>query len=219
MLSFSIILIRTEDESEQEEIMTSWSSKEKSNEQLEQTQQLQQQLYNEMHPRRKPLHVFFILISVVAALSALNMMIGQIIGLTFGTLGPIQYVLRVYVVLLCVLVILNEMECTKLTRDSFILYWWVTRGPFYAFVGVLGLVENDVNGNENVKGRDAAIGYIVAVAWIMIGVGCLYFVMGVLCGQFLLNRTRDDYKQRCERAKETRRTAETYMADSISNPV
>ena len=218
-LPFFLLHRTADDDEEENEIMNKWSNKEKMNEKDEQREALQEQLHNELHPRRKALHVFFILVSIFAALSALNMCIGQLIGLTFGTLGPIQYVLRVYVILLCVLVILNELEWTKLTRDSTILRWWVTRGVFYAFVGVLGLVENDVNGNENVKGRDAAIGYVVVVAWLMIGCGCLYFTMGVLCLQLVLNRMRDDYKQRCERAKEARRLHETYMTDTASGTV
>lgn len=194
--------------------MSTWSNKEAVNVQQEERTELQQQLYNELHPRRKPLHVFFILVSIVAALSALNMGIGQFLGIAFAQIGPVQYVLRIYVILLCVLVILNELEWTRLTRDSTILSWWVTRGAFYCFIGVLGLEENDVNvydQNQEIHGRDAALGYIKVVAWLMIGCGILYFVMGVLCMQLLLKRMREDYKQRIDRARETRRTTETYM--------
>jgi hypothetical protein len=118
--------------------------------------------------------------------------------------------MRIYVILLCVLAIANESEWTSFTRDSVILNWWPTRGAFYGFIGVLGLEENDVDVYD-AKGRSAALGYIKVVAWLMIGCGVLYFVLGVACMQFLLNRMRDDYKQRLERAKEVKRTADTYM--------
>lgn len=204
---------REDSNQEDKEIMSKWSNKEAANEKDQERQELQQQLYNELHPRRKALHVFFIFVSIVTGLSALNMAIGQFLGIAFAQIGPVQYVLRIYVILLCVLVILNELEWTKLTRDSTILSWWVTRGAFYAFVGVLGLEENDVNDYDS-HGRAAALGYIKVVAWLMIGCGVLYFVMGITCMQFLLKRMREDYKQRVERAKETRRTTETYMANN-----
>ena len=200
------------DDNQEKEVMNSWSSKQASNEEEEKRTELQEQLYNELHPRRKPLHVFFILISILTALSALNMGIGQFLGIAFAQVGPIQYVMRIYVILLCVLTILNELEWPSFVRESTILSWWVTRGAFYCFIGVLGLEENDVD-IYKVNGRNAALGYIKVVAWLMIGCGILYFVMGVVCLQFVLKRMREDYKQRCERAKEARRMTETYMTD------
>ena len=181
---------------------------------------LQQQLHDELHPKRRCLHHIFITISIIAGLSAFNMALGQFIGIAFGTVGPVQYVLRIYVILLCSLVILNELEWTKLTRESTILHWWVTRGMVYAFIGVLGLEENSVtpaDKNENVNGRDAALGYIQVVAWLMVGCGILYFCMGVLCLQLVCNRMREDYQRRLERAKATRRTTETYMRARTAN--
>jgi hypothetical protein len=201
-LSFPLFKISNNEE-DNKEIMVSSEDSDKQNE-------LQEQLYNEIHPRRKPLHAFFILVSIVTALSALNMGIGQFLGIAFADIGPVQYVMRIYVILLCVLAIANESEWTSFTRDSVILNWWPTRGAFYGFIGVLGLEENDVDVYD-AKGRSAALGYIKVVAWLMIGCGVLYFVLGVACMQFLLNRMRDDYKQRLERAKEVKRTADTYM--------
>ena len=175
---------------------------------------LRQQLHDELHPKRRFLHHVFIVVSIIAGLSAFNMALGQFIGIAFGAVGPVQYVLRVYVILLCALVVLNELEWTKLTRESTILHWWVTRGMAYAFIGVLGLEENSVtpaDRNENVNGRETALGYIKVVAWLMVGCGTLYFCMGVLCLQLVCNRMREDYQRRLARAKETRRTTQTYM--------
>jgi len=212
----TLLRAKTSDDISKEEIeiMTSWSNKETNNEEEEKRADLQQQLYNELHPRRKLLHVFFILVSIVSALSALNMAIGQFLGVAFAEIGPIQYVMRIYVILLCVLAILTELEWPSFISDSTILSWWVTRGAFYCFIGVLGLEENDVETYDQ-NGRGAALQYIKVVAWLMIGCGILYFFLGVTCMQFLLKRMREDYKQRCDRAKETRRTTETYM----NNPV
>jgi hypothetical protein len=105
-------------------------------------------------------------------LSAFNMALGQFISIAFGTVGPVQYILRVYAILLCALVILNELEWTKLTRELTILHWWVTRGMAYAFIGVLELEGNSVtpaDKNKNIHGRDTVLGYVKVVAWLMVG--------------------------------------------------
>jgi hypothetical protein len=200
--------------------MMKWAKKDEENINTERERELQQQLHDEINPKRRWLHHVFILVSIVAGLSALNMALGQFIGIAYGKVGPIQYVLRVYVILLCALVILNELEWTKLTRDSTILHLWVTRGMVYAFIGVLGLEENSTTqANQNAEGRGTALGYIMVVAWLMVGCGTLYFCMGVLCLQLVCNRMREDYQHRLIRSKETRRTTQTYMRAHANNAV
>jgi hypothetical protein len=61
--------------------------------------------------------------------------------MAFHTAGRVQYVLRVYVILLYLLIVLNELECTKFTHESKSLRYWITRGLLYTFVGVLGLKD------------------------------------------------------------------------------
>lgn len=173
---------------------------------------LQAQLDEEVNPSRSLLHKFFILISIIAAVSALNMAFGQFLGIVFQNVGPVQYVLRVYVIALCVLVILNELEWTKYARDSKIMHIWITRGLFYAFIGVLGLEENDTSTSRNSdeRGFSFSLTYIRAVAWVMVSCGTLYFFMGVFCLQIVNNRLRSDYQERLARATEVRQTTERY---------
>jgi hypothetical protein len=159
------------------------------------------------------LHRFFILVSILAIAAAVNMMAGQFIGIAYKSIGPIQYVLRLYVIGLCALVILNELEWFRLTTESKILHWWIPRGVLYAFIGVLGLEENNTtvaDKNVDATGRDAALSYIKAVAWLMVACGVLYVVMGAFCLQIVCNRLREDYARRVERAKEVQRTTDTY---------
>jgi hypothetical protein len=141
--------------------------------------------------------------------------IGQLIGIAYEADGPIQYVLRIYVVALCVLIIFNELEWTKWTKDSTLLRFWPTRGCVYIFVGVLGLEENDASpvragGIAGAVGRRAATQYILVVAWMMIVMGALYTILGLFCGQIVLNKMREDFERRTAQAKETQRVAETY---------
>ena len=103
------------------------------------------------------------MISVLTALSAFAMAMGQIIGMTFEDIDVISYVLRIYVIVLCLLVILIEAEWTSLVKNSSILRYWITRGLFYAFVGVIGIQQNQLADSfgslsPNFKGNDASIG-------------------------------------------------------------
>jgi hypothetical protein len=175
--------------------------------------QLQAQFEEETNPSRHMLHKFFILISIVAALSACNMAVGQFIGIIFQQVGPVQYVLRIYVIALCVLVVFNEMEWTKFMRESKIMRIWITRGLLYSFIGTLGLEENDTSTSRNSQDRgfSFSLHYIKVVAWLMVCCGTLYFFMGVFCLQLVHNRLRNDYQQRLTRAVDVRRTAETYV--------
>lgn len=141
--------------------------------------------------------------------------VGQLIGIAYEADGPIQYVLRIYVVALCFLIILNELEWTTWTKDSTLLRFWPTRGCVYIFVGVLGLEENDASpvragGIAGEVGRRAATQYILVVAWMMIVMGTLYTILGFFCGQIVLNKMREDFERRTGQAKETQRVTETY---------
>ncbi len=159
------------------------------------------------------LHRCFVLISFVVSVTAFLMGLGQFIGIAYLHVGPIQYVMRIYVIILCVLTIFNELEFTILTRDSALLKYWISRGLFYGFIGVLGLEENNVTPtaeNSSAFGRTAALRFVKVVAWMMVSCGIIYFLMGLLCLQLVSNRLRQDYTQRVERSRETRRLQETY---------
>lgn len=165
-----------------------------------------------MNPTRRPLHKIFILFSIITCFAAFAMAIGQIVGIVFQQVGPVQYILRLYVIALCLLATLVELECTKFTRDSLIFGIWITRGLFYAFIGVLGLEENDTSSakNTDIKGFDISRQYVYIVAWVMIVCGFLYSFMGIACLQIVHGKLQTDYEVRLARAPEVRRTMESY---------
>jgi hypothetical protein len=193
--------------------MKNWNEQEKAIAKQEDEEKLRSKLDEELHPKRKCLHKFFIFISIITTLSALFMSVGQFIGIYFEQEGAIQYVIRMYVISLCVITMFNELEFTKMVRESAMLRNWITRGVIYAFIGILGLEETEASPTSNHQdsvGRGQALTFILVIAWIMIGLGVLYFVMGVLCLQLVSNRLRADYQERLERSKETQRTSATY---------
>ena len=166
----------------------------------------------EINPSRSAFHKFIVLVKMVAGIAALNMFIGQVIGIFFQEDGPIQYVLRFYVMLLCGLAILVELEWTRYARESKILQNWITRGSYYGFIGVIGLEENDTSRDKNTgkEGFDMSHNYLRVVAWTMIYVGIVYFLLGIFCCQLYYNRRREDYERRLGRAAEVQQTAERY---------
>jgi multisubunit Na+/H+ antiporter MnhC subunit len=193
--------------------MNNWSEQEKATAKQEEEDKLRSELDEELHPRRKCLHQIFIFISMITTLAALLMGLGQIIGIYFNEDGPIQYVIRIYVIVLCVIIMFNELEFTKMVRESAMLRIWITRGAIYAFIGVLGLEEieaSPASSHQNSAGRDQALTFVLVIAWIIVGIGVLYFVMGVLCLQLVSNRLREEYQDRLSRSKETHRTSTRY---------
>lgn len=166
----------------------------------EQARQLAAARNEELHPSRRLTQKLLIGYRLVTGVAALNMAAGQVLGIVFQpSTGPVQYVLRFYVVMLCVLVVLNELEYFTLTVESRILHNWITRGALYAFIGLLGLDENDTA--NYATSVDAGTAYLRAVAWIMIGIGALYASMGICCLQVVHDRARADYERRVELAK------------------
>lgn len=174
---------------------------------------LKAQLREELHPTRKPLHKLFKLLNLITVCAALMMALGQCVGFFFEDLGMIDCVLRVYVLLFCLLVILNETDFFSLTRDSKLLRIWITRGALYGFIGVLGLSEHAASSAARHKDyvhRETAMHFIMVIAWVMAGIGLLYVAMGVMCLQLLYNSLENDYQERVENSKEVRRTTQRY---------
>jgi hypothetical protein len=168
---------------------------------------LMEQIQEEQHPSRKLLHSCMIVVSIVTCIAAALMLIGQVIGLfIFRSYGPIQYVFHFNVFLLCILVVLVEMEFTPVGRQSFIFSYWVTRGLSYEFIGVLGLEENDTADWTNPS--DVVENFVKVVAWFMVGCGSIYFVLGLFCIQIIYTRERTNYDERMLRAKQLRESAQ-----------
>ena len=182
-------------------IEASWNQAEEQLRQQQLRDQLVEQIHEQQYPSRRMLHRMIVMLSFVTCLAAVLMLIGQIMGLfIFRSYGPIQYVLHFYVFLLCILVVLVECEWTPIGRQSFIFNYWLTRGLSYCFIGVLGLEENDTADWTNPS--DVIENFVKVVAWLMIGVGTIYFILGLLCIQIIYTKERKDYVKRCTLAKQ-----------------
>mmetsp|Transcript_39651 Transcript_39651/g.48279 ORF Transcript_39651/g.48279 Transcript_39651/m.48279 type:complete len:262 (+) Transcript_39651:160-945(+) len=184
-----------------EPVLNEWSKKEQENRQV-------QQLQDELYPKRTFVHNWFIMVSILAGVSAFLMGVGQFIGLFYQESGPVQSVVRVYMMAMCGLIVLNELEWLSFTRDSKLLWIWISRGIVYSFVGVIGIQEIEASEARSSVTEIWSAGlrkYLVLTAWAMIASGILYFVLGVTCMQIVLGRLRKKYAERIANAKESRR--------------
>ncbi len=165
-------------------------------------------LQEELYPQRNWFHKFTRFIGCIVSLSTLLMGSAQFVGIAYQAETAIQYVVHIYVLLLCFLALLTELEWTSMVTDSKILHNWVTRGIFYALIGTLGLLQDETEELRSVNAftsRDVAMKFIYGVAWLMIACGLLYFCMGLLCLQRLVRRFRENHAARLEMASEKRK--------------
>mmetsp|Transcript_21429 Transcript_21429/g.27713 ORF Transcript_21429/g.27713 Transcript_21429/m.27713 type:complete len:205 (-) Transcript_21429:979-1593(-) len=192
---------------EDEPALSDWSKKEEEN----RADGNRAEYEAETNPKRRCFHANVLTVSLVAGSCLFLMLVGQLVGIIFQDLGPVSLVIRTYLVVLSFLGILVELEWTSIAKSA-VLHNWISRGLFYAFIGVLGLQENDSASlrDENRVGDKIALNYVKVVAQMMIGLGCLYFFMGITCMQIWYNRQVEDYKSRVERGRTVRQTAQRY---------
>jgi hypothetical protein len=162
-------------------------------------------LQEELYPSKKCFHSFTILISLIVGLSSLLMCISQFVGLALQATTNIQYVVHIYGILLSVLAMMTELGWTSIVTDSKILNNWISRGIFYTFIGMIGLMQDEAEplkkDNESIGGRNVDMMFIYVVAYLMIACGVLYFCMGILCLQVLARKQREEHKENVKEAK------------------
>lgn len=159
---------------------------------------------DELHPKKTCTHRLFRFVKFLAIIAAFAMIIGQLVGIAFNLVGPIQYVLRVYMIGFCTVMILNEVEWISFFYQSSLLSNWISRGVLYSFVGTIGISQYTTEAPSTsdaaaVSGfPKAALLYIQVVAWGMVAIGMLYFLLGIFCCQLVYQNVRKDYEQRAD---------------------
>ena len=171
-------------------------------------------------PARRGLHKAFILYSILAILVSLWMALGQVLGAIVYETPVVGYVLRVYVVAACLLLVLVELEITETARTKF-FHHWISRGLVYVFIGVIGMQENETAESRPIRedwdGYEIVTDIVRTVAWNMTGCGVVYVIMGMCCLQYLLDKMRRDYQARLERARTRDDDEENAVHDDESS--
>jgi hypothetical protein len=186
---------------------------------------LEAERQEELNPKRTCSHKCFRMVKVVALVSALAMGIGQIVGIAFPGEGldPIQYILHIYMLAFCVVMVLTELEWAQFLVGSGLLQNWISRGVTYSFVGVIGISENRVMSLDEDGGiPKAAAVYIEVVAYLMVAVGVIYFGLGAFCCQIVYSRARKDWEERSgwavkKRKKDAQKNRKKSKPSSASN--
>lgn len=174
-----------------------WSNYEqKSQQQLKEAEKLEEKR-NELNPKRRILHKIFILYSIIVAITAVLLGIGNFLVVFYEDIGDkvndaLSYIISTYLLLFTFTVIMVELEWTKFIAKSKILMFWVSRGIIYIFIGVLSLSQNRLYGSSAPFGDE----YVNILSYLIMSLGIGYTVMGVLCFQIILKRYRADYQAR-----------------------
>mmetsp|Transcript_31387 Transcript_31387/g.93921 ORF Transcript_31387/g.93921 Transcript_31387/m.93921 type:complete len:223 (-) Transcript_31387:228-896(-) len=167
--------------------------------------------------RRTTSHKVFIALSIITIVTAAHLAIGQGWGLLIQKSNyPMEVLMRIFTIGNAILIIMNEIELTRFTRDSLILRSFATRGLYYMFIGCVGNVENDI-GSDNMytswgnrynryRGMDQTVEsvaeiYIMCISLVTMIIGLIYVVMGIFCLNRVQDKVRVDYQARMEEYK------------------
>lgn len=165
-------------------------------------------LREDMEFPRSAAHRFFIAVSTASGVSAALLAIGLVAGLVLQEMDDfLQYILRLYIIGFCVLIIMNELRWTTFTRESRLLSNWVSRGILYSFVGLTAVEQNKVSSaRSSMSFAVFGLMYIESLGWSMFAIGVVFFIMGVTCMKSVLGTIRT--KQAEKKAKSLKELSE-----------
>lgn len=151
------------------------------------------------------LHKVYNGFKIITVLFSLLLFIAQVVSVVYLPFDGVELVLKIILSSFTVLIALNELECWGMLRNSPLMWHWVPRGYFYAFIGIVSVEENDVKELPLDLAKmtvDApATVFIETASWMMFAAGVTYVVFGMCCGQRYLNRVKGDYSERVEERK------------------
>lgn len=168
-------------------------------------------------PQKSICHLLFDIVRYMAIIASCMMFTLQIVPLIyFGHESTwLQISVRSYLAIFCLSFILNEVHLPFLERFSFSHNNWILRGFLYSFIGLIGMEQDiaiKVADIAHASPVSSVLGpsygtlfaklYMSITTYAMIGVGILYFVLGLLCMQKWYVRLEKDYR---EKVREYRR--------------
>jgi len=180
-------------------------------------QPLHQNSVQPLPPQRSKLHNLHRLLRILGIGGSLNMVVGEIWGMTLHRIPLEEDIVRCYIIGFSVIILLNEMELSQMLRDSPVLSNWIPRGILYSFVGIVGLVMNDIGNDQYFENRmrkynnyynnqsaytfiiptteQACEAYIRFGSFFMFFYGIFYSILGALRIQVFAKRQKEEYKQ------------------------
>jgi hypothetical protein len=157
-------------------------------------------------PLRTCCHSFFILIQGIAIISNFAMIAIQLIPIYIWptTISIIQKVVRYYIAFFNLTLILAELDVIQSLKN------WISRGLIYTFLGVIALDQRYTMikyGFLNVKAKtNTNFGdtwnelwtsiFIEIGSWVIIGIGCTYVFLEIICMRRYRDHCRLEYQKR-----------------------
>ena len=142
--------------------------------------------------------MFFAGITTLSVIVLAFMSASQIILLLKKHLPPLQFSLRLYILIFCLIFIFVELDWPPRIMRNLPTNNWLMRGWIYSFLGLVGMEEafavlvSDSSTN-NILGSDLISIFIQLASWGMVLIGVLYFALGILCMRSLKEKVRKDY--------------------------
>jgi hypothetical protein len=148
----------------------------------------------------KPWFLNFIhLVQCFTSLVTAVLMCLEILAFFYLPMTILENFLCAYLILFGVLIIITETNIWGLgTKFNKLLNIWFIRGAFYVFIGIQGLnqLQNAVMRIEGIEwSRIFYRNMITLVSWLMVGIGIVYFCMGVLCLHHLYDKQNAEYQE------------------------
>ena len=157
-------------------------------------------------PLRTCCHSFFILIQAIAIIGNVAMIAIQLIPIYIWptTISIIQKVVRYYMAFFNLTLILAELDVIQSLKN------WISRGLIYTFLGVIALDQRYSMikyGFLNVKAKtNTTLGdtwnelwtsiFIEIGSWVIIGIGCTYVFLEIICMRRYRDHCRLEYQKR-----------------------
>mmetsp|Transcript_5794 Transcript_5794/g.16334 ORF Transcript_5794/g.16334 Transcript_5794/m.16334 type:complete len:244 (+) Transcript_5794:185-916(+) len=142
--------------------------------------------------------VFFASITTVAIIVLACMSASQIILLSKKHLPFLQFSLRLYILVFCLIFMLVELDWPPQIMRNLPTNNWLMRGWMYSFLGLVGMEEAFAvlvsdSSTSNILGSDLISIFVQISSWGMVAIGVLYFALGLLCMRSLKEKVRKDY--------------------------
>lgn len=146
----------------------------------------------------KGCHMFFVAISTLSIAVLACMSVSQIILLSKKKVPFLQFSLRLYILIFCLVFILVELDWPPGIMKSLPTNNWLMRGWLYSFLGLVGMEEAfavlvSESSSSNILASDLVSIFIQVSSWGMVSIGTLYFGLGLLCMRGLKEKVRTDY--------------------------
>lgn len=164
-------------------------------------------------PKRYFFHFFLILVQFSGLFGNIAMITTQVTPLIIcDNLPLLQVALRAYIVFFSFWFLLGELEVSMFLKSFTSISNWISRGFLYTFIGTItmeqhkAMIADDALCASNSRVENMSPGlallFMQISAWWIMGLGILYFLLGVTCMQKRRDRLRENYEERWEVYKE-----------------